>query len=71
MSNHRDINPNGIQVRDKIKLIHIHDVHAEVREGETGNVRGLSTVPKDSQNNELESNYMNRMGSQQKQSSIN
>ena len=30
------------------------DVHAEVREGETGTVRGLSTVPKDSQNNELD-----------------
>jgi hypothetical protein len=54
LSNHRDINPNGVQVRDRIRLIHIHDVHADVREGETGTVLGLSTVPKDSQSNELD-----------------
>jgi hypothetical protein len=54
LSNRRDINPNSIQVRDRIRLIHIHDVHADVREGETGTVRGLSTVPKDSQSNELD-----------------
>ena len=54
MSNRRDINPDGVQVRDRIRLIHIHDVHADVREGETCTVRGLSTVPKDSQSNELD-----------------
>jgi hypothetical protein len=54
LSNHRDINPNGIQVGDRIRLIHIHDVHADVKEGETGTVRGLSTVPKGSQSNELD-----------------
>ena len=46
MSNHRDINPNSIQVRDIIRLILIHHVHADIREGETGTVCGLSTVPK-------------------------
>jgi hypothetical protein len=54
LSNHKGINPNCIQVRDRIRLIHIHDVHADVREGETGTVHGLSTVPKDSQSNELD-----------------
>jgi hypothetical protein len=50
LSNRRDINPNSIQVRDRIRLIHIHDVHADVREGDTGTVFALSTLPKGSQN---------------------
>jgi hypothetical protein len=54
LSNRRDINPNGIQVRDRIRLIHIHDVHADVREGEICTVRGLSTVSKYSHSNELD-----------------
>jgi hypothetical protein len=48
------MNPNGIQVRDRIRLIHTHDVHAVVRGGETGIVCGLSTAPKYSQSNELD-----------------
>jgi hypothetical protein len=32
----------------------VHDIHADVKESDTGTGLGLSTVPKDNQNNELE-----------------
>ena len=53
-NNNKDINQNNIQVGDRIRLIHIHDVHADVGEGDTGTVLGLSTVPKGNQSNELD-----------------
>ena len=54
LSNNKDINQNNIQVGDRIRLIHIHDAHADVGEGNTGTVLGLSTVPKGNQSNELD-----------------
>jgi ribosomal protein L2 len=54
LSYSKDINPNGIQVGDRIRLIHTHDIHADVKEGDTGTVIGLSTIPKGSQINELD-----------------
>jgi hypothetical protein len=54
LSNNKDINQNNIQVGDRIRLIHIHDVHADVGKGDTGTVLGLSTVPKGNQSNELD-----------------
>lgn len=53
MNNRNNINPNDIQVDDRIRLIHVHDIHADVKESDTGTVIGLSTVPKDNQSNEL------------------
>ena len=53
MNNRNNINPNDIQVDDRIRLIHVHDIHADVKESDTGNVIWLSTVPKDNQSNEL------------------
>jgi len=50
LSNSKDINPNNIKLGDRIRLIHIHDIHADVKEGDTGTVFALSTVPKGSQN---------------------
>ena len=50
MSNSKDINPNNIKLGDRIRLIHIHDIHADFKEGDTGTVFALSTVPKGSQN---------------------
>jgi hypothetical protein len=54
LSNSKDINPNNIHVGDRIRLIHTHEVHADVKEGDTGTVLGLSTIPKGSQINELD-----------------
>jgi hypothetical protein len=54
LNNRNNINPNDIQVGDRIRLIHVHDIHADVKESDTGTGLGLSTVPKDNQNNELE-----------------
>jgi hypothetical protein len=54
LSNSKDINPNNIHVGDRISLIHTHDIHADVKEGDTGTVLGLSTIPKGSQINELD-----------------
>jgi hypothetical protein len=48
-----DINPNRIHIGDRIRLIHTHNIHADVKEGDTGTVIGLSTIPKGSQINEL------------------
>ena len=53
MNNRNNINPNDIQVDDRIRLIHVHDIHADVKESDTGTVIWLSTVPKDNQSNEL------------------
>jgi hypothetical protein len=54
LNNRNNINPNHIQVGDRIRLIHVHDIHADVKESDTGTVLGLSTVPKDSQSDELD-----------------
>jgi hypothetical protein len=54
LSNRKDINPNNVQVDDRIRLIHTHDVHADIKDDDTGTVLGLSTVPKGSQSNELD-----------------
>jgi hypothetical protein len=70
LNNRNNINPNDIQVGDRIRLIHADDIHADVKESDTGTVLGLSTVPKDKQSNEWGSNHMDTVGSQQKQSSI-
>jgi sugar phosphate isomerase/epimerase len=41
VSKSKDINPNNIKVGDRIRLIHIHDIHADVKEGDTGTVFAL------------------------------
>ena len=53
MSSKININPNNVKVGDRIRLIQIHDVHADVKEGDTGTVVELTTVTKDLQSNEL------------------
>lgn len=54
MSSKININPNNVKVGDRIRLIQIHDVHADVKEGDTGTVVELTTVPKGLQSNELD-----------------
>ena len=36
------------------ELVHTHDIRTDVKEGDTGTVIGLSTIPKGSQINELD-----------------
>jgi hypothetical protein len=49
----KNINPNDVKVGDRIRLIHTHDIHADVKEGDTGTVFELTTIPKGAQINEL------------------
>ena len=49
-----NINPNNVKVGDRIRLIHTHDIHADVKEGDTGYVFELTTIPKGAQINELD-----------------
>jgi ribosomal protein L2 len=49
-----NINPNHVKVGDRIRLIHTHDIHADVKEGDTGTVFELTTIPKGVQINELD-----------------
>jgi ribosomal protein L2 len=49
-----NINPNNVKVGDRIRLIHTHDIHADVKEGDTGTVFELTTIPKGVQINELD-----------------
>jgi hypothetical protein len=53
-NNKNNIKSNDVRVGDRIRLIHTHDIHAYVREGDTGTILELSTVPKGSQSNELD-----------------
>lgn len=49
-----NINPNNVKVGDRIRLIHTHDIHADVKEGDTGTVFELTTIPKGAQIYELD-----------------
>jgi hypothetical protein len=49
-----NLNPNNVKVGDRIRLIQIHDIHADVKQGDTGTVVELTTVPKGLQSNELD-----------------
>ena len=49
-----NINPNNVKVGDRIRLIRINDIHADVKEGDTGTVFELTTVPKALQSDELD-----------------